>query len=290
MSSLLNRNFLIRTLSGAGLFVVVVGALLWSPYSMLALMAVLTAGSLAEFYRIARLTGVRPLTVYPVVIGLCALALTFLVRIGLLPAGAFALLLPMIFALFIAELYRRHENPLGNICWELGGLVYIALPFALLGTIPLREAGPAGTLYVPGDVLAIIFIVWANDVGAYLSGSLLGRHKLFERISPKKSWEGFAGGLVCAVAVGVLYGTAGQPHGAEGWGLWAGAGLVVAVSGVFGDLVESMLKRSAGLKDSGTIIPGHGGFLDRFDALILAVPFVYAYFRIFAYICMLGAD
>ena len=212
----------------------------------------------------------------------------FAVQTGRCPASAFALLLPMIFALFVAELYRRHENPLGNVCWELGGLVYIALPFALLATIPLRGACSAGSSYVPGDMLAIIFIVWANDVGAYLAGSLFGRHRLFERISPKKSWEGFAGGVLCAVAVGWLYGLYAGPGDTAHGLLWSGAGLVVAVAGVLGDLVESMLKRSAGLKDSGNSIPGHGGFLDRFDALILAVPFVYAYFAIFAYICVLS--
>lgn len=288
MSSLLNKNFLVRTLSGAGLLVIVLGAVLWSPFSMLVLMAVLMAGSLTEFFRIARLKGARPLVAYPVVIGLSALALAFAVQTGRCPASAFALLLPMIFALFVAELYRRHENPLGNVCWELGGLVYIALPFALLATIPLRGACSAGSSYVPGDMLAIIFIVWANDVGAYLAGSLFGRHRLFERISPKKSWEGFAGGVLCAVAVGWLYGLYAGPGDAAHGLLWGGAGLVVAVAGVLGDLVESMLKRSVGLKDSGNSIPGHGGFLDRFDALILAVPFVYAYFAIFAYICVLS--
>ena len=220
---------------------------------------------------------------------------------GLSAAMGVALLLPMIFALFVAELYRRHEDPLGNICWELGGLVYIALPFALLATIPLHGACSAGPSYVPGDMLAIIFIVWANDVGAYLAGSLFGRHRLFERISPKKSWEGFAGGVLCAVAVGWLYGLYAGPGDAAHGLLWGGAGLVVAVagvlgalgesvavSGVWGDLVESMFKRSVGIKDSGRMMPGHGGFLDRFDALILAVPFVYAYFAIFAYICVLS--
>ena len=229
VSSLLNKNFLVRTLSGVGLLVIVLGAVLWSPFSMLVLMAVLMAGSLTEFFRIARLKGARPLVAYPVVIGLSALALAFAVQTGRCPAPAFALLLPMIFALFVAELYRRHENPLGNVCWELGGLVYIALPFALLATIPLRGACSAGSSYVPGDMLAIIFIVWANDVGAYLAGSLFGRHRLFERISPKKSWEGFAGGVLCAVAVAPRYAAervsaTPKPHGSGAkppCGCWA---------------------------------------------------------------------
>lgn len=255
---------------------------------MLVLMAVLMAGSLTEFFRIARLKGARPLVAYPVVIGLSALALAFAVQTGRCPASAFALLLPMIFALFVAELYRRHENPLGNVCWELGGLVYIALPFALLATIPLRGACSAGSPYVPGDMLAIIFIVWANDVGAYLAGSLFGRHRLFERISPKKSWEGFAGAF-CALwpSGGCTACTPGRAIRLTGC---CGAGRVSWwLSPAYWAIWSSRCSSSsAGLKDSGNSIPGHGGFLDRFDALILAVPFVYAYFAIFAYICVLS--
>ncbi|MFQ8827509.1 MAG: phosphatidate cytidylyltransferase [Alistipes sp.] len=203
---------------------------------------------------------------------------------GRCPAPA-ALLLPMIFALFVAELYRRHEDPLGNICWELGGLVYIALPFALLArfrcmglVLPVR--------HMCREICLIIFIVWANDVGAYLAGSLFGDTAVranFPKSLGKASPEAFcalwpSGGCTACTPAG------DAAHGL----LWGGAGLVVAVAGVLGDLVESMLKRSAGLKDSGNSIPGHGGFLDRFDALILAVPFVYAYFAIFAYICVLS--
>lgn len=277
VNRLLNRNLYVRTASGAVLLVVVLGAVLLSPYSMLGLMTVLCAGSMSEFYRIARLTGARPLQYYPVLLGALLIFLSFCVATGSLSPGSLVWLLPPLFALFIVELYRRSETPVANIAWEIAGIVYAALPLALLAALPVEASGEDGFAYRPLVVLGIIFIVWANDVGAYLSGSAFGRHKLFERISPKKSWEGFFGGILCAVGVGVLM----------GWwqnaplGLWAGAGAVTAVGGVFGDLVESMLKRSAGIKDSGHAIPGHGGFLDRFDALILTVPFVYAYFAIF---------
>ena len=183
--------------------------------------------------------------------------------------------LPLVFVLFIAELYRKQPSPLTNIAWEIAGIVYAAVPMALFVTLPVAVRG-AEIDYSPAVLLSILFIVWANDVGAYLFGVAFGRRKLFERISPNKSWEGFFGGVACAVGVGMLvalWQDASVPA-------WAGAGGIVAVTGVFGDLVESMFKRSVGIKDSGNILPGHGGFLDRFDALILALPFVYTYFSI----------
>ena len=178
--------------------------------------------------------------------------------------------------LFISGLYSRSQSPFADNAKVLAGHMYIAVPFALLTVLPCTEAPEEGFVYNPLVVLGVIFTVWANDIGAYLIGRWLGRHRLFERISPKKSWEGFFGGVCSAIAVGILMGY---------WQdasllLWAGAGLVIAVSSVFGDLVESMLKRSVGLKDSGSIIPGHGGFLDRFDALLMAVPFVFVYFML----------
>jgi len=157
VSSLLNKNFLVRTLSGAGLLVIVLGAVLWSPFSMLVLMAVLMAGSLTEFFRIARLKGARPLVAYPVVIGLSALTLAFAVQTGRCPAPAFALLLPMIFALFVAELYRRHENPLGNVCWELGGLVYIALRIARPGVQAVQPPDGHSAQNAPGEAFPRLF-------------------------------------------------------------------------------------------------------------------------------------
>ena len=122
-------------------------------------------------------------------------------------------------------------------------------------------------------VLFYVFIIWANDVFAYLVGMSIGKHRLCERLSPKKSWEGFFGGIIGAVAMGLV---AAYVQDGNYW-VWAGLALVAAVTGVLGDLVESMFKRAAGVKDSGTLIPGHGGVLDRFDAMLLSAPFVFVY-------------
>ena len=278
MNRLLNKTLYIRTLSGAGLLIVVLGAVLWSPYSMLALLLLLTVGSMNEFYRIARLRQASPLRVYPILIGAGIVITSFFVATGAASPRVFTWILPAVFALFIVGLYDKSSTHVVNIVWEIGGIVYIAVPMALLTSMPIN--GVYGTIiYTPSILLSILFIVWANDVGAYLTGVAFGRRKLFERISPNKSWEGFFGGVACAILVGGICGylTAPSPNSIL---VWAGAGAVIAISGVFGDLIESMLKRSVGIKDSGNIMPGHGGFLDRFDALILAAPFVYTYFTL----------
>ena len=149
------------------------------------------------------------------------------------------------------------------------GICYVALPLTLMAYIPFvgRYA------WNPWTMLFFVFIIWANDVFAYLVGMAFGRHRLFERLSPKKSWEGFFGGVAGALVMGYV---ASRCMG-EAWWVWIGLALVAAVTGVLGDLVESMFKRAAGVKDSGTIIPGHGGILDRFDAMLLAAPFVVVY-------------
>lgn len=278
MNRLLNKTLYIRTLSGAGLLIVVLGAVLWSPYSMLALLLLLTVGSMNEFYRIARLRQASPLRVYPILIGAGIVITSFFVATGAASPRVFTWILPAVFALFIVGLYDRSNTHVENIVWEIGGIVYIAVPMALLAAMPIN--GVYGTIiYTPSILLSILFIVWANDVGAYLTGVAFGRRKLFERISPNKSWEGFFGGVACAILVGGICGYLSAPS-PNSILVWAGAGAVIAVSGVSGDLVESMLKRSVGIKDSGNIMPGHGGFLDRFDALILASPFVYTYFTL----------
>ena len=150
----------------------------------------------------------------------------------------------------------------------------MALPMALMAVVPLFLVGGGewNALYF----LFYLFLVWGNDVFAYLAGVTMGRHKMCERLSPKKSWEGFAGGVLGSLAVGAL----GAYVLNESYVVWIGLALVVSLSSVVGDLVESMFKRDAGVKDSGSIMPGHGGILDRFDAFILSAPFAFIYLLI----------
>ena len=170
----------------------------------------------------------------------------------------------------VCELFRRSATPLANLGATLLGVLYVAVPLSLLLYVPVL-AGDG--VWRPETVLCYIFIIWANDVFAYLVGMTFGRHRLCERLSPKKSWEGFFGGLAGAVATGLA---AAYALDANYW-VWGGLALVASLSGVAGDLVESMFKREAGVKDSGQVIPGHGGVLDRFDALLLSAPYVFLY-------------
>ncbi len=266
------KNLFVRTASGAVLVAVVFGAVLWSQWSLCALLALLIVGGMAEFYALARKCGSSPQPVIGTVAGLSMLAIACFSDGGCdCRWFSLALLVPLS---FICELWRRSEHPLANIGATLMGVLYVAVPFSLLYLLVYSGGGDALDFELnKWLLLGFIVIIWANDVCAYLVGWAFGRHPLFPRLSPKKSWEGFIGGVASAVGFGLL---AAWFLG-DSYGLWAGLALVASITGVAGDLVESMFKRAAGVKDSGALIPGHGGVLDRFDALLLATPFVFVY-------------
>lgn len=177
------------------------------------------------------------------------------------------LLLFLSFGSLALEMFGRSPRPFFSVSLGLLGFVYLCAPFLLL--VKIAGADPSGT-YMPNRVLGLLLLVWTNDVGAYLIGSRWGKHQLFERISPQKTWEGTIGGgllaLLAAWGLSRIWADFDQMQ-------WILLSLVAAVGSNVGDLVESMLKRSVGVKDSGTIMPGHGGFLDRFDAFIFCLPF-----------------
>lgn len=280
------KNFWVRTLSGVVLLVVVVAAVLVSQWTFGLLLAAICVGSMWEFYGLAEKKGAEPNKWLGIAGGMCLLTAIFAMSVMEANDDNYVpwLFIPLLVAffmsclgIFIAELYRNRENPFSNIGITLTGIFYIALPLALFSFISIFSLSDI-SVYSPWLVMTYIFIIWMNDIGAYLVGVSIGKHRLFERISPKKSWEGFFGGVVFGV------GTAVAAAYIMGWNVWFWVGLAVVavVSGVFGDLLESMFKRSAGVKDSGNLIPGHGGMLDRFDALIFSLPFVFVYFIIFA--------
>ena len=274
------KNLMVRTLSGLVLVAVFVGAVLGSQWSFGALLLLILVGGQTEFYKLARETGLSPQRWMGLAVGVLLFALNFIVfrqfsRSVTDEAGGavlylllyIGLLLP---TLFVCELFRRSATPLAHLGATLLGVLYVAVPLSLLLYVPVL-AGDG--VWRPETVLCYIFIIWANDVFAYLVGMTFGRHRLCERLSPKKSWEGFFGGLAGAVATGLA---AAYALDANYW-VWGGLALVASLSGVAGDLVESMFKREAGVKDSGQVIPGHGGVLDRFDALLLSAPYVFLY-------------
>lgn len=267
------KNLVVRALSGAVLAVVTVAAILLSKWTYGALLLAILAGGMYETYRLAAHNGAKPQYGMGLAAGIALLAVNFFAGTGLLQTTDLPRLLTLYFlvmlpAVFICELFRRLERPETNVGATLLGIVYVALPLSLMCYIPAF-----GGTWQPWAMIAFVFIIWANDVFAYLIGMTLGRHPLCERLSPKKTWEGFFGGLAGAVGMGLA---AACFLESDPWH-WAGLALVAAVAGVLGDLVESMFKRSSGVKDSGRAIPGHGGVLDRFDALLLAAPFVFVY-------------
>lgn len=184
--------------------------------------------------------------------------------------------LPMFVGLvFLVELFdKKSVAPFQNVGQFCLGIFYVAAPLALLKLVAIRPETVGGDdwIYVPQRVMGLLLLTWSNDTFAYLVGSFIGKTPLFARISPKKTWEGTVGGGLLTVGLGwVLFQIFGE------WSLaqWLAIGAVIAVSGTLGDLVESMLKRSLGVKDSGTLLPGHGGMLDRFDAFIFMLPWVW---------------
>lgn len=264
------------------MFAVLLGATLGSKWSFGALVMLIALGGEWEFYRFAKKAGYSPQRPLGLVAGATIVAIAFTIMMFInkdssLPIISVTLMMSMILfvmllvpLMFICELYRKSPTPIANIGSTLTGVIYVALPMSLLLFIPLMLSRGE---WQPWSIIFYIFIIWANDVCAYLFGITMGKHRLFERISPKKSWEGFIGGLLGAMAMGYVAATFLDGN----FVVWIGMALIAAVTGVFGDLVESLFKRSVDMKDSGNIIPGHGGWLDRFDALILSAPFVFIY-------------
>ena len=273
------KNFIIRTLSGIVMVATLIGATLFSKLTFVLLLLAITLGGEWEFYRLAKKAGTSPQRFVGMLAGFlmivaAAAALHEIMAITVVAMVVFMILIPMP---LIFELYRKSATPMANVGITYAGVIYVALPMALLTFFPMMLGNGE---WKPWSVILYIFIIWANDVFAYLFGITLGKHRLFERISPKKSWEGFFGGLLGAMAMGFVAAKVLDANVA----MWIGLALIAAITGVFGDLVESLLKRSVDVKDSGSFIPGHGGWLDRFDALIFSVPFAFIYLIIVEFI------
>lgn len=269
------KNLIVRSITGI-LFVACIVASFLHPMAMALLFALVTGLTIWEFIglvndHVAATTVNRAITTvagvwfFLAMYGFCS---------DIVPSAVFLAYLFTIVYLFISELYLRHENPINCWAYTMLSQMYIALPFACINVLAFN-ASPDGTvLYNSLLPLSVFIFLWVSDSGAYCCGSLLGKHKLFPRISPGKSWEGSIGGGLFVIIAAVIISRFDQQLTLL---QWIGLGLVVCVFGTWGDLVESLFKRTLGIKDSGSILPGHGGMLDRFDSSLMAFPAAVVY-------------
>jgi cytidylyltransferase family len=269
-------NFLQRAITGVIFVAVLVGCILGGPISFTILFALISALTINEFGNIVnRMEHTRMNKPISILAGLF-LFLCF-GYIGVVP-GANEIFIPYLFLilyLFISELYKKQSNPLNNWAYAMMSQIYIALSFALLNVLAYHSSATESvSQYNPILPLSIFIFNWVNDTGAYCTGMLFGKHRLFERISPKKSWEGSIGGAVFSIIAAIVL---AHFFTFLSTGVWIGLGLTVVVFGTWGDLTESLMKRTLGIKDSGNILPGHGGMLDRFDSTLMAVPAAVVY-------------
>ena len=273
-------NLIARSITGV-LFVAAIVTCFLDAFAMEVLFALVTGLTMWEYGGLVN--GVKGVTVNRF-IGTVAGVYFFLAVggfcSGLVQTGAVFIpyLLTLVY-LFVSELYAKNENAVNDWAYTMLGQMYVALPLSMINVLAFNAAADGSIRFNYIIPLSIFVFLWTNDTGAYCTGSLIGRHKLFPRISPAKSWEGSIGGAVLVMVAAWIVGTCAVDNGADVLTVpqWLGLGLVVVVFGTWGDLVESLFKRTLGIKDSGTILPGHGGMLDRFDSSLMAMPAAVVY-------------
>lgn len=258
----------------------IIAGVSYSQWTYFAIFFIICLFTLLEFYNLVGLDGLAPQKAFGTLCGVLIFCLSFFIegRIPLngkpMPTEFYILIFPIISCIYMIKLYKKFERkPFTNIAFTFLGIFYVVVPFVLLNVIIFDQG-----VYNFEIILGSLLILWASDTGAYFAGTFFGKRKLFERISPKKSWEGFIGGAVLALIF--AYGSSQFLHTLT-ISQWIIVGVIIIVGGTFGDLIESLLKRSIEIKDSGDSLPGHGGFLDRFDGLLISAPFIAAYLEIF---------
>lgn len=269
-------NMTVRAFTGV-LFVTIMVTCFFQPVAMVFLFALITCLSLWEYSGLVN--NIEDVTInrfISTVAGVYLFLAISAVNSGFVQTNAvFMPYLLTIIYLFVSELYTKNKNAIHDLSYTMLGQMYVALPLSMINVLAFRTATDGNIHFYYLLPLSVFIFLWTNDTGAYCVGSLFGKHKLFPRISPAKSWEGSIGGGVLVLVAAFLVSLLDQNHGNLS-GLntlqWLGLGLVVTVFGTWGDLVESLIKRTLDIKDSGTILPGHGGMLDRFDSSLLAIP------------------
>lgn len=273
------KNFIQRAITGIIFVAVLIGCIIGGPLPFGLLFAIISGLATFEFCTLVNMENEVDINR-----NICTLGSVFLFfcffYYGINPesTGIFIPYLGLLIYLMVSELYLKKKNPINNWAYSMLSQLYVGLPFALLNVLAFQTDPEVSLSYYQFIFpLSIFIFIWLNDTGAYCTGMLFGKHRLFERISPKKSWEGsFGGAIFCiAAALGLATLFPIMPIGK-----WIGFALTVVVFGTWGDLTESLMKRHLGIKDSGNILPGHGGMLDRFDSAIMAIPAVVFYLYI----------
>lgn len=270
------KKLVTRTITGIVLVLIILAATIASQYSFAMLFMAILAGGLLELFNFYKKTEINPNKWLSYLISFLIFGISFFVAKGLIEAKYFLILFPFFLLILASELYRKKQKPLENIAVTIFGIVYLAIPLALVNFLVFPEIF-SGNEYSPILLIALFVLIWTYDSGAYLVGVSIGRHRLFERISPKKSWEGAIGGTLTAVIVAIIISRYIPEIQTVHWIIIS---ILTVVSSTFGDLTESMFKRYFEVKDSGQILPGHGGVLDRFDSLLFAVPVIVLYLKI----------
>jgi phosphatidate cytidylyltransferase len=264
-----------RAITGAIFLLVMIASLLLGPYVFTGFYVFLSLFCLLEFFKLIRSSGLKPNVFFGYLIAVCSFLAIINLHFYWIENRWLLLNIPLFMGVFFAELYRKSTSPFNNISYTFLGVIYAVIPFIFFFCIA----------FISGDynshlVLSFFLMLWANDTGAYLFGVKFGKNRLFERHSPKKSWEGFIGGVLVSVCTGFIVANYFKEYHT---GVWVGMALIISCFGTLGDLVESMFKRSLNIKDSGSILPGHGGLLDRFDGLLLSAPIVFVYLYLLTY-------
>jgi len=271
------KKLVTRTITGIVLVIVMLTAIIASQYSYALLFLIILIGGISEYSNLFKDSEVKPNKGLSYSISVVIFSISFLIAQGTLGTNYLFCFFPMMLIILAAELYRKKAKPLENMAATIFSVTYLAMPLALIHFLVFPEILP-GNNFSPKILIALFSLIWIYDSGAYLVGVSIGKHRLFERISPLKSWEGAIGGTL--IAIGAGYFISGyipeikMIH-------WIAISVLTVVSSTFGDLSESMLKRYFGIKDSGNILPGHGGVLDRFDSLFFAAPVVVTYLKLF---------
>lgn len=273
------KNLILRAITGIFFIGIIIGTILYSKFTLLALLVTITTLTLTEFHKLVEGKNSQKLTLLLNLLGGNYLVLALYLSAGNILSVAhegivFLPYLIYILCCFILQLYMKDKDPITRWSHSFLGQVYIALPIGLLSYLAF-EPTSSFLFYNPWLLLSFFAFIWINDTGAFLVGSAIGKRRLFERISPKKSWEGFWGGIIFNLVLAYILST---QFNVLSQFEWYGLAITVSIFATLGDLCESLLKRTLQIKDSGSILPGHGGMLDRFDSVLLAAPATVVYF------------